>query len=103
MSKPRYNGASPCRGVTYRWFSFISFVNVGGGWGGGWPSRKALKEKANERECEEKKNAAQQTVKRVTVQNKKTQEGRYYKVTDGFSELRREKKQWKEESKGFRE
>ena len=30
LSKPRYNRASPCRGVTYQWFSFISFVNVRG-------------------------------------------------------------------------
>lgn len=30
-----------------------------------------MKENANERECEERKNAAQQTVKRVTVQKKR--------------------------------
>lgn len=48
MSKPRYNGASPCRGVTYEWFSFISFVNVAGE----WPSQKALNKKETERRKE---------------------------------------------------
>lgn len=42
LSKPRYNGASICGGVTYQWFSFISFVNARGE----WPSRKALNEEA---------------------------------------------------------
>lgn len=71
MSKPRYNGASPCRGVTYQWFSFISFVNVRGE----LPSQRALNEKVVEREREEKKNAMQQTVKRVTVKKKRCEEG----------------------------
>lgn len=71
MSKPRYNGASPCRGVTYEWFSFISFVNVGGE----RPSQKALNKKALERDrVRKKKNAMQQIVRRVTVKKKRQED-----------------------------
>lgn len=83
MSKPRYNGASPCRGVTYQWFSFISFVNV---WGE-WPSQKALIVKALERKSKEEKKCC--AVKRVSV--KKDIGGRYNKEADSSSELQIER------------